>query len=340
MSIETRSIEIGFDAEGVERPIKVYVLGEDDASVENLLRLLDRSPKRAKLEVVTSRSSHQPSVDVIAELDRSIVMLASSDGRLLEPSIRSIRERRPKGWLIVVVESGGASDARKAIDAGANDFISLAEESSASIFRAAVYARQMNETRAKSEQMIRHLENVNRSLDKLAMFDGLTEVANRRYFDKTIDAEWRRSQRNRSPLSLLIFDIDCFKAYNDRFGHVRGDDVLKRVANAIAEGAHRGGDFTARYGGEEFAVLLPGTDVRERASVGETIRKAVADLRIPHPSSTVEDRIVTVSGGGSSIVVDESTSCSDFINRVDRLLYQAKRDGRNRIVLDAPTKST
>ena len=160
--------------------------------------------------------------------------------------------------------------------------------------------------------------------------DALTGVPNRRRFDEALDSEWRRARRNQSPLSLLLMDIDFFKAYNDHYGHPAGDDCLRRLAQGMAEVVLRPADLLARYGGEEFVMLLPETDADGALSVANRVQKTVSQLAIPHAYSTVVGQI-TLSTGAATLVPTEALAPGDLIRCADELLYAAKRRGRNQV---------
>ncbi len=166
-------------------------------------------------------------------------------------------------------------------------------------------------------------------LSVMAATDGLTGLANRRQFDTTLNQEWRRASRNRTPISLLLLDADFFKAYNDRYGHQRGDEVLRGVAACIRTALLRPVDIGARYGGEEFAVLLPDTDAAGASTIAERIRCAVTDLEIPHAASPTE--WATVSIGVSTAHPRHGQQAGLLVEEADRALYEAKRSGRNRV---------
>jgi diguanylate cyclase (GGDEF)-like protein len=170
-------------------------------------------------------------------------------------------------------------------------------------------------------------------LEALAARDGLTGLANRRNFDERLLAEQRRGFRDQPPLSLLMIDIDCFKPYNDTYGHQKGDECLRAVARAIAGTLWRAGDFAARYGGEEFAVILPDTPMAGAAMIAERLRAAVENLAIAHVGSTVSDRI-TLSVGGV-VASAPYLPPQQLLSGADAALYRAKRDGRNRTTVVA-----
>ncbi|MES2015509.1 MAG: sensor domain-containing diguanylate cyclase [Pseudomonadota bacterium] len=168
------------------------------------------------------------------------------------------------------------------------------------------------------------------ALEQLATRDGLTGLANRRCFDDTLRAEWARATRQHQPLSLLMVDVDNFKAFNDAHGHLGGDECLKRIASAIAN-EMRANDLVARYGGEEFAVILPNQSLKGAAIVAERIRFRVEQLRLPHGRD--DGKHVTVSIGAATAIAASDTDPSQLVAIADAALYRAKHMGRNRISL-------
>ena len=170
------------------------------------------------------------------------------------------------------------------------------------------------------------------ALEKLATRDGLTGLANRRCFDDTLAAEWERALRLRQPISLLMVDVDNFKAYNDANGHLGGDECLKRIACAVSN-EMRANDLVARYGGEEFAVILPNQSLKGAAIVAERIRARVEQLRLPNRFA--RDGRVTVSIGAATALASSDTEASQLVAIADAALYRAKHMGRNRISLPA-----
>jgi diguanylate cyclase (GGDEF)-like protein len=180
----------------------------------------------------------------------------------------------------------------------------------------------------------RELVAANKKLEAISYLDGLTGIPNRRKFDEILETEWKRCERNQLPLTLLMIDIDCFKPFNDRYGHLEGDDSLKKVAQTLETLLRRPGDFVARYGGEEFGIVLPGIDVAGTENLARKILNNIQALKIPHQDSDVSD-FLTVSLGGISAVPSRSMPAKWFINKADRLLYQAKENGRNQYRLEA-----
>ncbi len=167
------------------------------------------------------------------------------------------------------------------------------------------------------------------NLERLAAMDGLTGLANRRIFDETLETEWRRAQREESTVSLLMLDVDYFKAFNDARGHVAGDDTLRRIAGALNEVVQRPGDLAARYGGEEFVILLPVTDEEGAMHLARKVAIAISRLGLEHVASPAG--YVTASIGVTSFAPGPESKSSDLVEAADRAMYTAKRNGRNRI---------
>ncbi|MDP4126831.1 MAG: diguanylate cyclase [Bacillota bacterium] len=182
------------------------------------------------------------------------------------------------------------------------------------------------------------LEKANQELGFLSSVDGLTLIANRRQFDQFLTQTWSLAARNADPIALIMCDIDFFKAYNDHYGHLEGDECLKKVAAALKKSVKRAGDLVARYGGEEFAVVLPKTDSVGAANVAETLRDCVESLEIPHLYSSVTPKI-TISLGVAIKYATPDVLPETLIQAADKALYQAKENGRNRVVLENETST-
>ena len=168
---------------------------------------------------------------------------------------------------------------------------------------------------------------------KLALIDGLTGIENRRAFDLAIDREWKRTLHTGLPLSLLLFDVDHFKPFNDTYGHQVGDDCLRAIACALRSAVNRPGDVVARYDGEEFVVLLPATDIEGAEILANRLCYRVADLRIPHSTNDARG-VVTISGGVSTALARFGGTIKmpeGLLLAADAALYKAKHEGRNRI---------
>lgn len=194
--------------------------------------------------------------------------------------------------------------------------------------------REMEERKAREAQLVKtakELQKANRELERLSSLDGLTGIANRRYLDSTLQKEWRRAKRHGGSISLMLIDLDHFKVYNDFYGHIEGDECLKRVAAALGGISRRGGDFPARYGGEEFAVVLPETDEADARELAETLRANIEGIEIPNERS-VTSRFVTASVGVATMTPGKECEPLDLVKQADDALYEAKRSGRNMVV--------
>jgi len=167
-------------------------------------------------------------------------------------------------------------------------------------------------------------------LQDLSRRDGLTGLANRRHFDESLDKEWKRALREKDPLSIIMCDIDFFKAFNDLYGHQSGDDCLLAVARVLEAALRRPLDVAARYGGEEFVVVLPGTDREGALAVAGSIRSSIEALAIPHASSSAAP-VVTISLGVASVVPATDSAAAEMLAAADQALYRAKGEGRNRV---------
>ncbi len=215
--------------------------------------------------------------------------------------------------VILITDRDNAEDEVQALRLGADDCITCP-------FRLdVVEARVRNQLRIKSR---------NDLLEHYANQDSLTEVANRRGFDLALSAEWLRAIREQHCLSLVMVDVDCFKQFNDLYGHREGDHCLRRVAKAMTQAPTRPGDLLARYGGEEFAAILPGTDLEGARWIGERLRHAVMELDIPQQRPDGA-RQVTISVGCASVLPSSSLTCYSLLQNADDRLYLAKHSGRN-----------
>jgi len=198
--------------------------------------------------------------------------------------------------------------------------------------------QRLNRERAAYEERLRE---ANAQLERLSDTDALTGLANRRRFDRRLHDEWRRARRSGKPLALLMVDVDFFKRYNDRYGHLEGDECLRRVSAALARCARRPADLAARYGGEEFVLLLPETTLEEGAHVARSCLEAIDAEAVPHEDSAVA-RHVTASIGIAACRADQSgRDPTELVRAADAALYRAKEGGRHRCVADdAPAAQT
>lgn len=175
------------------------------------------------------------------------------------------------------------------------------------------------------------LKKTRDNLEQMSITDQLTGLFNRRYFDRMLNSELRRSSRSRDCLSLLMMDIDRFKTYNDCNGHLAGDECLKLVCQTVKRAFRRVGDLVARYGGEELAVLLPSTPLTSACMLAETTRKNIEELQILY-SGLPENGVVTISIGVAATTPEPGANPQLLLNDADMALYQAKTKGRNKVI--------
>jgi diguanylate cyclase (GGDEF)-like protein len=239
--------------------------------------------------------------------------------------------------VIIISGAENQETLKSAFDAGAMDFLRKPPERIELLARVRSALNLKTETdRRKSRELelielADKLEKANNELKRLSSLDGLTGIPNRYAFNEFLDREWKRAQRHGTVIAAIIADVDSFKNFNDTYGHIEGDECLKRVAGAMAEVIKRGEDIFARYGGEEFVAILPGNDGDGAAKVAEEMRCAVLNLAIPHSKSAAAS-VVTVSLGVAVFRPGTADSSDTLMEIADRALYRAKREGRNRVV--------
>jgi diguanylate cyclase (GGDEF)-like protein len=162
--------------------------------------------------------------------------------------------------------------------------------------------------------------------------DGLTGIGNQRYFDDHAEKEWKRAQRDKQPFTVVMIDLDCFKSYNDTYGHQKGDACLKEVAAVVQRAVKRPADLAARYGGEEFVLIFPETSGEVGYRLAEQLRLQVMDLKLKHVNNR-DERWVTISLGVASGIAEPGKLFSDLLSQADKAMYNAKRSGRNRTIV-------
>jgi diguanylate cyclase (GGDEF)-like protein len=194
------------------------------------------------------------------------------------------------------------------------------------------YRDLSEELEARVKERTKELEGANFKLQRLSRTDGLTGVANRRYFEEILEREWAAARRHELSLAAIMLDIDYFKPFNDMYGHQAGDHCLKQIARVFDKSLRRGNDLVARYGGEEFVILLPDTHHEQALEIAELLRESIAELEVQHEGSPWQKLTasvgVAVYGAASGI-----DSAFELIERADRALYQAKHRGRNQVYL-------
>jgi len=231
--------------------------------------------------------------------------------------IKSIKSDQSTMNIPVIFISSKISteDEKIGLDLGAVDYITKP------FHLPIVQARVRNHLRSQRHKNL---------LEQLALVDGLTEVYNRRFYELDIRKVWSACNRNATSLSVAMIDIDFFKSYNDNYGHLNGDDVLRQVANHIKKQLKRPNDVIARYGGEEFAIILPNTDADSAHRLLSEICTSIENLTIEHVVSSIS-HYLTISVGGASTIPSRDMDHESFLNIVDEHLYQAKAQGRNKV---------
>jgi two-component system chemotaxis family response regulator WspR len=256
--------------------------------------------------------------------------------------VRQYRQYQATRDIPVIVLSSKEDAAIKsaAFAAGADDYLVKLPDAIELVARVRYHSRsyinllQRNAAYKALRESQQKLQESNLELQRLSNTDGLTGIANRRYFDRYLAAEWRRARREKNPLSLLLVDVDNFKLYNDSFGHVAGDEVLRRMAATLDAACRRPADLAARFGGEEFVLILPATTAGGARLIAEKLRRAVEDLAIPHAPASA-NAWITISGGVATVVPNEQEEPSSLVESADLALYRAKNGGKNRIMTAA-----
>ncbi len=229
--------------------------------------------------------------------------------------------------VVLLFVLGGSMNIAVALGLGV--YIIVTMNAMLPIHKAMVDSIRLNFENARE---IRERKQSESSLREISIRDSLTGLATRRHFDEVLQSELRRAQRRSAPISLVLVDIDFFKALNDNQGHVEGDTCLRRVAERVKAAAKRPSDLAARYGGEEFAVILPDTNMDDAYRLAENMRQSIQALGVPHRATKVEKcAVVTVSAGVATITPSAGTRADDLIRPADEALYLAKRNGRNRV---------
>jgi two-component system, chemotaxis family, response regulator WspR len=321
-------------AAAAEHAIKVLLVDDQLIVGEAIRRLLLNDPK------VELHYCANPNEAVsVAKAIRATVILQD----LVMPGVNGldlVRQYRgdqaTAGIPIIVLSSKGEPSVKSdAFQAGANDYLVKLPDQIELIARIRYHSKayvnhlQRDEAYRALHESQRQLMETNRELERLTNVDGLTALSNRRYFNEYMGAEWKRAVRSRQPLSILMIDVDHFKQYNDTYGHIAGDDVLRKVADCLKHSCRRSTDLAARYGGEEFAIILPETPFADIQRLGDKVCQAVEALSLPHSGSSAA-KCVTISIGGATTIPQHGEAFPQLVDAADKALYAAKRAGRNR----------
>lgn len=312
-----------------------------DDRPENLM-VLESILENPEYNIVKANSGNE-ALGLMLEYDFALVLLdvqmPEMDGFETAELMRGSEKTKHIPIIFVTAISKEQKCIFKGYEVGAVDYLfkpiePIILKSKVNVFIDLYCQKRMLEKQARllelSLKELLELKEENGKLESLSTLDGLTGIANRRSFDNHIQINWKSCVREALPLSIIMIDIDYFKAYNDNYGHLKGDDCLIEVAKTIAHCIKRPTDFVARYGGEEFVMVLPGTDKKGALEVAERVRRNVEAHAITHEYSKIMP-CVTISLGVATITPHFCDSMEEFINRADKALYQAKLGGRNRI---------
>ncbi|MGB8843197.1 MAG: diguanylate cyclase [Aliidongia sp.] len=293
---------------------QTILIADDSATIFTLLSavlgeqygIIGASEGLAAVEIATERQPDLILLDAV---------MSGIDGFEVCRRLRA-EERTQRIPIVFLTELNALEDEQRGLELGAIDFI-------AKPIRPAIV-----KLRVRNHLELKRYRDV---LADLSLVDGLTGIGNRRRFDEFLSREWRRSRRARTPLAVILIDVDYFKPYNDQYGHATGDDCLREVAATIAMLVRRPGDLCVRYGGEEFAAILPQTNLAGARVLAERIRSAVLALEIVHAKSAAAP-VVTVSIGIAASNAADADEPDELLVEADRRLYEAKAAGRNRVV--------
>lgn len=243
---------------------------------------------------------------------------------------KAIRDFQQENWFPIIFLTGKSDDESYAecINAGGDAYLPKPINPVRVTLQISAMER-IYSMRKKLQKAQAELIKLNENLRYLSFFDQLTGLANRRNFDTTLDREFKLAQRDRTPLSLIMCDIDFFKAYNDHYGHLEGDRCISKVAKAIGGEMQSSSDLACRYGGEEFSLILPKNNLASARTLAENIRCAVQKIQIPHQGSKVSEH-VSLSLGVATYT-GQFKSLDELVRAADDALYQAKKNGRNQV---------
>ncbi|WP_377703901.1 diguanylate cyclase [Pseudoduganella sp. UC29_71] len=334
----SESFSVPAELEPARTAFKVRVLLVDDQLiiVEAVRRMLSDQPDIEFHHVTDAALAQQTAALLQPTVILQDLVMPSVDGFALIQAYRADELTRNVPVIVLSAKEDPKLKAHS-FAMGANDYIVKLPDKLELLARVR-YHSAGHISRLQRDQAFRflresqkHLADANIELQKLAALDGLTGIANRRRFDETMKVEWQRGQRERQPLSLLMCDVDCFKIYNDTFGHLSGDLCLKKTAAVLTEHLKRPADLAARYGGEEFAILLPDTRLEGALALAESCVEHLARLGIDNPDAKPHG-VVTMSVGVACVLPSPHSSIEELIGSADRALYAAKSGGRNRAV--------
>ncbi|MBI5005794.1 MAG: diguanylate cyclase [Nitrosomonadales bacterium] len=311
--------------------LKVLVVEDSKVTLKVLCNFLERMGISSPLKAETGNDA----IAIYRKERPDIILLDAQlpdiDGFDIAKQIRASEQKDDWTAIIFLTSMSKDADLARGIEVGGDDY--LMKPVSEVVLHAKVRAmRRLVEMQRDLVDVTHQLNAANKELQRLSTTDGLTGISNRRMFDELSVREWRRCERMKKPVALVMMDVDNFKMFNDQFGHQAGDDCLRAVAAQVARAAPRATDLAARYGGEEFVLVLGETDADGARWVAENIRQHVAELGIPH---VTPQRRVTISCGVASVLPGTGLALDVLLRSADHALYQAKDGGRDRVVVGA-----
>lgn len=322
---------------------KILIVDDQPANLLAMKALLEGMTA----ELLTAASGHE-ALAIMLEHEFALVLLdvqmPDMDGFETATLMRGMKQTRHLPIIFVTAINKEDEHIFRGYDAGAVDYLfkpvnPVILRSKVGIFlkihgQQRLLEKKTRELDQKVEELLSlkaQLEEANQQLNELSRTDALTGLDNRRQFKEVLAAEWRRALRNRHSLALIMADIDAFKSFNDTYGHLAGDECLRKIAAALRSPLMRPSDLAARFGGEEFVILLPGTDLEGGAHIAESIRQDVEQLAILHAGTSVNG-LVTMSFGVTAVKPHGGLVELDMVCAADKALYMAKEEGRNRCI--------
>ena len=310
--------------------LKVLVVEDSKVTLKVLCNFLERMDIKQPLTAETGAAA----LELYRKERPDIILLDAQlpdiDGFDIASQIRSSEQKDDWTAIIFLTSMTKDADLARGIEVGGDDY--LMKPVSEVVLHSKVRAmRRLIEMQRSLVDITHQLNAANKELQRLSTTDGLTGIPNRRMFDELSIREWRRCERMKKPIALVMLDIDNFKLFNDEYGHQAGDECLRAVAGQVARAAPRAADLAARYGGEEFVLVLGETDADGARWVAENVRQHVSELGILHATPK---RHVTVSCGVASVLPQSGFSFETLLRSADRALYQAKAEGRDRVVVN------
>ena len=331
--------ESQYEIDSLMTPYSIMIVLVDDQPIiaEMLRRMLEGEEDIDFHYCMDGNDALNTIMDIRPTLILQDLVMPGVDGLDLVRRYRGHEESREIPIIVLTAKDDPATKA-KAFAVGANDYVVKLPDKLELVARIRYHSQwyihkmQRDDAYRSLQESQRRLKELNLSLMHLSTHDSLTDIPNRYHFDQEYSAEWRRTGREKQPLSIIMIDIDFFKKYNDEMGHQAGDECLINVADILQNALHRPGDIVARYGGEEFIALLPNTDTAGAEEIAKRMQADLNAANISHPSPESLGH-VSISVGVASTVPEMDGRSDALIQAADDALYQAKENGRNQIVV-------